>query len=103
MTSNVEVLPIDERIILSGIGRDDLTEAFARSSTVDGFVQLLGMRGLNWLIAAVLSRHYPADVFPPDGVLYPSWGGERGGDDIQPGVKWAATLRLAIEEVNREE
>ena len=61
------------------------------------FIVRVGMKGLNWIIQQVLDRHYPLDVFPQDTVHYGmTWGGEHGGDDIDPGVKWVAHLREAL-------
>lgn len=101
MTQTEELPAIEERLLLSGIGRKDLNEAFTVPS-IEQFAHRLGMRSLNRLIAMVLAEHYSADIFPADGVLYPAWGGEHGGDDIDPGVKWIACLRLALEVVNAE-
>lgn len=92
--------------LLSGMGHDEVLAAlesiYERGVSVDRFSKKLGLRGLTWLIATVLDEHYPEVVFPAD-VLHPTWGGEHGGDDIDPGVKWVALLRQAIKEVQPRE
>ena len=90
--------PTEERWLSTEWGVKEAEDAF-RAPTFDGFIDSLGIDGLNYIIARVVDEHYPADVFPTDGVIYPSWGGEHGGSDIQPGVKWIALLRQALEEI----
>jgi hypothetical protein len=68
------------------------------------FVRSTGIYGLSYLAERILDEHYPADVFQWKEVQYGvTWGGEHGGEDIGPGVKWAALLRMAIAELDRME
>lgn len=83
-------------------GRAELVDALVHGyipQGVTGLTSRLGIRGLSWLIREVLDTHYPEDIFPVEGVLYPAWGGEHGGSDIDPGMKWIALLRQALREV----
>ncbi len=100
MTSEGRVINARQRgrrevdVALGKIGPYDRREAPER------FAHELGVRGLSWMIQTVLDDHYPTDVFPQDRVQYGvNWAGEHGGEDIDPGVKWIALLRLALEEV----
>jgi len=101
VTKTEELPAIEERILLSGIGEGEFTHAFLATSS-DVFFERIGLSGLNWIIASVLAKTYPAVVFDTDGTLYETWGGEHGGEDIEPGMKWLAALRLGLEVVNRE-
>ena len=65
----------------------------------DEFLRRLGIRGLTYAIERVLDEHYPADIFGDGSDVYPSWRGDRGGSDIDPGIRWCALLRAAIKEV----
>ena len=95
--------PIEERVLLSFIGGAEASEAF-KTTEIDRFIDRLGMRGLNWIIASVIARHYSADVFPEDGkVMNINWRADADyGPGLDPGVKWIALLRMAMEEVNRD-
>lgn len=75
-------------------------QAVIDGGTPEVIAERIGMRGLNWMIRAVLDAHYPESVFPQDGVQEGvRWRGSYGGDDIEPGVKWIVLLRMALEEV----
>lgn len=102
MTTSELTPSVEERLIASGLGADEAYEAF-RMHDFDKFIERLGLRGLNFIIAKVLDDHYPESIFSTGTLLYPSWASEHGGEDIQPGIKWAAFLRAAIEEINRAE
>jgi hypothetical protein len=64
------------------------------------WIDRLGMEDLNAIIRRVLDNHYPEDIFPwRDNQFGVLWAGERGGFDIDKGVKWVTLLRMALAEV----
>jgi hypothetical protein len=95
------VVPIEVSVRERGLGRNEAVEAFG-AVKIEGFIDRLGMRGLNWFIASVIARHYPNDVFPEDGkIMDISWRADADyGPGLDPGVKWIALLRQAMKEVN---
>jgi hypothetical protein len=97
VTKTEELPAIEERLINSGIGQDELADAF-QAVSLEGFINRLGIRSLSLLVAEVLARHYSADIFP-EGSHFVAWSSNEGGREIDPGVKWIACLRLALKEV----
>lgn len=99
MTTTEEREAIEVRLARSGIGWVELEKAI-RTCDVDRAAELLGIKGLSLLVAMVIEKHYPADIFPVDGVQYGvNWAYDEGGNGPQPGVKWIALMRMALEEV----
>lgn len=62
-------------------------------------VEMAGVYEVNWLLTEILNRRYPADIFGDGKIVQPSWLDEHGGDSFDPGVKWVAVLRLALQQV----
>lgn len=62
------------------------------------FVRELDWHAFLWVIRERLDTIYPADLFESEtyGVL---WASEHGGSDIDPGVRWATLLRLALKQL----
>lgn len=76
----------------------DLIEGDDRPESPEDFAAGIGIRGLSWLVRAVLDAHYPEDIFPWREIQFGvSWASEHGGTDIDPGVKWVALLRMALD------
>lgn len=85
------------------IGHDQFVEAVGGrdDSLVNRLVRDTGIYALTYFIERVLDEHYPADIFGAGDTLIPTWVSDRGGEDIDPGIKWVALLRHAIKEVSR--
>lgn len=80
--------------------RDEVQRAKRESITPEDLGRLLGLRGLNWLITSVLDYAYPADIFGSAEDVRPLWMRNNGGQELDPGVKWAMLLRLAVQQVD---
>lgn len=82
-------------------GLDDLSDALegaADAPSVEEWVADLSFDAFNALILIKLDATYPAPYFEAEqyGVI---WRGEHGGTDIDPGVRWATLLRLALRQL----
>ena len=84
-----------------GIGRQQLEHAVYTEADLNKFVAKLGIYALSALIEMTLDRHYPKEVFGDGSILYPTWASNdpRGGEEIDPGVRWVACLRQALEQL----
>lgn len=83
-------------------GLDDLSDALdeARSAaSVEAWIEDLTFDAFNAIIRLKLDATYPAPYFEAEqyGVL---WRGELNGTDIDPGVRWATLLRLALRQLD---
>ena len=82
-------------------GLDDLSDALTEAATTpsaEEWVERLSFQALNALILTSLDTTYPLPYFQAEqyGV---TWRGERAGADIDPGVRWATLLRLALKQL----
>jgi hypothetical protein len=82
-------------------GLDELSDALEEAATVESverWCERLSFDAFNSLIREKLNQTYPLPYFNVEtyGVMWPS---EHAGEDIDPGVKWATLLRLAIAQV----
>lgn len=82
-------------------GLDDLSDALDHVESVasiEDWVANLSLQAFNALIQTKLDATYPAPYFEAEqyGVM---WRGEHAGEDIDPGIRWATLLRLALKQL----